>query len=108
MACLPAGDLWSGNIGAVDGQPAIFDPATYYGHSEAEFGMSWCAGFSGEVQKCDVVWGRFLFNSSCECRLSVRAGAFWNAYHEVLPRQKGFEKRSDLYELYHKLNHFNL
>ena len=26
------GDLWSGNIGSVgDGQPAIFDPATYYG-----------------------------------------------------------------------------
>lgn len=22
------------------------DPATYYGHSEAEFGMSWCAGFT--------------------------------------------------------------
>jgi fructosamine-3-kinase len=35
----PAGDLWSGNIAAVDGAPAIFDPATYYGHSEAEFGM---------------------------------------------------------------------
>lgn len=24
----------------------VMDPATYYGHSEAEFGMSWCAGFS--------------------------------------------------------------
>jgi fructosamine-3-kinase len=35
------GDLWSGNIGSVDGQPSIFDPAVYYGHSEAEFGMSW-------------------------------------------------------------------
>jgi hypothetical protein len=38
------GDLWSGNIASVGGQPAIFDPAVYYGHSEAEFGMSWCAG----------------------------------------------------------------
>lgn len=38
------GDLWSGNIAAVDGQPCIYDPATYYGHHEAEFGMSWCAG----------------------------------------------------------------
>jgi hypothetical protein len=38
------GDLWSGNMAAVDGKPAIFDPATYYGHHEAEFGMSWCAG----------------------------------------------------------------
>ena len=33
------GDLWSGNIAAVDGEPCIFDPATYYGHHEAEFGM---------------------------------------------------------------------
>jgi hypothetical protein len=38
------GDLWSGNIASVEGQPSIFDPATYYGHHEAEFGMSWCAG----------------------------------------------------------------
>lgn len=32
------GDLWSGNMAAVDGAPAIFDPACYYGHHEAEFG----------------------------------------------------------------------
>lgn len=25
------GDLWSGNIAGVEGKPAIFDPATYYG-----------------------------------------------------------------------------
>ena len=41
--CVLHGDLWSGNIGSVDGQPSIFDPAVYYGHSEADFGMSWCA-----------------------------------------------------------------
>lgn len=75
------GDLWSGNIAAVDGRPCIFDPATYYGHHEAEWGMSWCAGFGG---------------------------AFWSAYHELLPRAPGFETRADLYELYHKLNHYNL
>ena len=40
------GDLWSGNIGTVGGRPSAFDPAAYYGHSEAEFGMSWCAGFT--------------------------------------------------------------
>jgi len=40
------GDLWSGNIGTVGGRPSAFDPAVYYGHSEAEFGMSWCAGFT--------------------------------------------------------------
>jgi protein-ribulosamine 3-kinase len=30
------GDLWSGNIGSVDGKPCIYDPAVYYGHHEAE------------------------------------------------------------------------
>lgn len=29
------GDLWSGNIAGVEGQPAIFDPATYYGEPQA-------------------------------------------------------------------------
>ncbi|CAK9134470.1 unnamed protein product [Ilex paraguariensis] len=51
------------------------------GHNEAEFGMSWCAGFGG---------------------------SFYNAYFEVMPKQPGFEKRRDLYMLYHYLNHYNL
>ncbi|CAG9467269.1 unnamed protein product [Pedinophyceae sp. YPF-701] len=75
------GDLWSGNIGAVGNEPTIFDPAVYYGHHEAEFGMSWCASFGGE---------------------------FWRAYHEVVPKEPGFEDRKDLYLLYHYLNHYNL
>eukprot|EP01023_Acetabularia_acetabulum_P058044 TRINITY_DN6795_c0_g1_i2.p1 TRINITY_DN6795_c0_g1~~TRINITY_DN6795_c0_g1_i2.p1 ORF type:complete len:357 (-),score=42.40 TRINITY_DN6795_c0_g1_i2:41-1039(-) len=75
------GDLWSGNYAGVDGKPAIFDPAVYYGHHEAEFGMQWCASF-----------GR----------------AFWEGYHELIPRQPGFEKREQLYMLYHYLNHYNL
>ncbi|KXZ53452.1 hypothetical protein GPECTOR_7g1351 [Gonium pectorale] len=75
------GDLWSGNIGAVGDEPTIFDPATYYGHHEAEFGMSWCAGFSQD---------------------------FWRAYHELIPRAPGFEQRADIYRLYHYLNHLNL
>ncbi|GMH36315.1 hypothetical protein BSKO_04183 [Bryopsis sp. KO-2023] len=75
------GDLWSGNIATVDGQPSVFDPAVYYGHHEAEFGMSWCAGFSG---------------------------AFWKAYHDVIPRAPGFDERKQLYLLYHYLNHYNL
>lgn len=75
------GDLWSGNIGSVGGQPAIFDPATYYGHHEAEFGMSWCSGFSN---------------------------AFYTAYHELIPKAQGWESRHDIYTLYHYLNHYNL
>lgn len=75
------GDLWSGNIATVDGRPALFDPATYYGHAEAEFGMSWCAGLSQ---------------------------AFYNAYFAVMPRQAGFDRRLALYQVYHQLNHYNL
>ena len=75
------GDLWSGNIAAVAGKPCIFDPAVYYGHHEAEWGMSWCASLPP---------------------------AFWKGYRELIPEDEGFRKRADLYELYHKLNHYNL
>ena len=75
------GDLWSGNYAGCAKGPLIFDPAVYYGHHEAEFGMSWCAGFSA---------------------------AFWRAYHKVIPKAPGFEERKELYQLYHYLNHFNL
>lgn len=60
--CCLHGDLWSGNIATADGQPSVFDPAVYFGHSEAEFGMSWCAGFSGD---------------------------FWRAYRHVIPKAQG-------------------
>ncbi|KAL0425938.1 UNVERIFIED_CONTAM: Protein-ribulosamine 3-kinase, chloroplastic [Sesamum radiatum] len=80
--CLLHGDLWSGNISSdKNGDPVILDPACYYGHNEAEFGMSWCAGFGG---------------------------SFYSAYFEVMPKQPGFEQRRDLYMLYHYLNHYNL
>ncbi|CAO2835028.1 unnamed protein product [Amaranthus hypochondriacus] len=80
--CLLHGDLWSGNITYdKNGEPVILDPACYYGHNEAEFGMSWCAGFGS---------------------------SFYNSYFEVMPKQPGFEKRRELYLLYHYLNHYNL
>ncbi|XP_002988877.2 protein-ribulosamine 3-kinase, chloroplastic [Selaginella moellendorffii] len=80
--CLLHGDLWSGNMAYdKDGKPVILDPACYYGHNEAEFGMSWCASF----------------NSS-----------FYDAYFKEMPKQKGFEDRLHLYKLYHYLNHYNL
>ena len=34
--------------------------------------------------------------------------AFWKGYRELIPEDPGFRRREDLYELYHKLNHFNL
>ncbi|XP_057780676.1 protein-ribulosamine 3-kinase, chloroplastic [Salvia miltiorrhiza] len=80
--CLLHGDLWSGNVSYdKNGEPLILDPACYYGHNEAEFGMSWCAGF---------------------------VGSFYDAYFEVMPKQAGWEERRDLYMLYHYLNHYNM
>lgn len=75
------GDLWSGNVASAGGEPAVFDPASYYGHHEADFGMAWCAGFTP---------------------------AFWAAYYELIPPAPGFEARRDLYLVYHYLNHFNM
>ena len=75
------GDLWSGNIAGVRGEPAIFDPASYYGHHEAEWGMSWCASLGPK---------------------------FWEGYRALIPEDRGFKQREPLYELYHKLNHYNM
>lgn len=77
------GDLWSGNAAANEnGEPVIFDPAGYYGHREAEFGMMRL--FGG-------------FGSRCEA-----------AYQEVWPFAEDSERRISLYRLYHELNHLNL
>ena len=50
------------NVPGTDGEPSIFDPAVFYGHSEADFDMSWCASFSS---------------------------AFHDAYFKVLPKAPG-------------------
>ena len=36
------GDLWSGNVGldSKTRSPVIFDPACYYGHNEADLGIT--------------------------------------------------------------------
>lgn len=77
------GDLWSGNLLADEtGQPVIFDPACYYAHREAEFGMTKLfGGFPAE---------------------------FYDAYQETCPLAEGWEMRVDIYTLYHLLNHLNL
>lgn len=82
-AVLLHGDLWSGNAAADEnGAPVIFDPASYYGHREAEFGMMRL--FGG-------------FSSRCE-----------GAYREVWPLAPGYDERIPVYRLYHELNHLNL
>ncbi len=82
-AVLLHGDLWSGNASADEqGQAIIFDPASYYGHREAEIGMMRLfGGFGPRVEA---------------------------AYEEVWPLQEDSERRITLYRLYHELNHLNL
>ncbi len=82
-ASLIHGDLWSGNaIAGPNGEPAIIDPAAYYGWAEAELGMT------------------NLFGGFPE--------AFYKAYEEARPLEDGWRGRLPIYNLYHLLNHVNL
>lgn len=82
-ASLLHGDLWSGNVITDElGNPALIDPAVYYGWAEAELAMT--ALFGG-------------FNP-----------VFYHAYQEVRPLEPGFRQRFPVYNLYHLLNHLNL
>ncbi len=77
------GDLWSGNATTDSGgQPAIIDPAAYYGWAEADLAMM------------------VLFGSP--------ARPFWQAYQEIRPLDPGWQDRFPVYNLYHLLNHLNL
>ena len=77
------GDLWGGNTASIPGgDPVVYDPACYWGHHEADLGMT-------------GMFGGFT-------------SAFFDAYHEAIPKQPGFEERNKLYELYHYLNHYLL
>lgn len=74
---------WAGNCGYVPKLgPVIFDPAVYYGHSEAELSiMKMFGGYPSEL---------------------------FEEYHKIIPKQKGFNSRIKLYQLYHYLNHLNI
>ena len=77
------GDLWGGNVMAdVRGLPMLIDPAVYVGHHEADLAMTELFGGFDPV--------------------------FYDAYHEMIPREPGYADRRDLYNLYHFLNHLNL
>lgn len=77
------GDLWSGNVAfhGQTGEPVIFDPAVYYGDRETD--LAFTELFGG-------------FESS-----------FYQAYHESHPLPEGHERRRELYNLYHIVNHAN-
>ena len=77
------GDLWSGNMAyGPSGEPVVFDPATYCGDREAEFGLAEMFGGFGDD--------------------------FWSAYEAEWPLDPGYSTRKLLYRLYHTLNHFNI
>ena len=58
----------------------IFDPASFYGHHEFDLAITrMFGGFHKE---------------------------FYEKYHQIIPRESGFEERKPLYELFHYLNHW--
>jgi fructosamine-3-kinase len=77
------GDLWGGNAAFTPaGEPAVFDPAVYYGDREADLAMTELFGGFG--------------------------AGFHAAYREAWPLDPGYSSRKTLYNLYHILNHANL
>jgi protein-ribulosamine 3-kinase len=77
------GDLWIGNVGATrDSKPVIYDPASFFGHSEFDLALM-------------RMFGGYTDN-------------FWDVYFARVPKSTGFEIRSSLYEMYQYLNQLNL
>lgn len=77
------GDLWSGNASFChDGNPVLFDPASYYGDRETDLAFSeYFGGFPSD---------------------------FYSGYNQAWPLPSGYQHRKTLYNLYHMLNHANL
>lgn len=77
------GDLWGGNVAAdARGAPVVFDPAVYFGDREADIAMTRLFGGFGPD--------------------------FYAAYSAAWPLDAGAAARTELYNLYHVLNHLNL
>lgn len=77
------GDLWSGNVLITEqGNPALIDPAVYYGFREAE--LAFTKLFGGFDRR------------------------FYDAYNEAFPLEDSFEDRIAIYNLYPLLVHLNL
>lgn len=82
-ASLLHGDLWGGNwLVTSSGEPALIDPAVYYGHREAEIAFT-------------ELFGGF-------------SASFYSVYNQTWPLDPGYDERKALYNLYHLLNHLNL
>jgi len=77
------GDLWNGNFFAQEnGQPAVFDPAVYYGHREMDLAMAQLFGGFDPV--------------------------FFEAYNASFPLQPGWKERTDIFQLYPLMVHLLL
>jgi fructosamine-3-kinase len=76
------GDLWAGNKMNTSKGPSVFDPAVYYGHREMDLSMSKLFGGFHPV--------------------------FYESYFAEYPPDKGFEKRTDICNLYPLLVHVKL
>lgn len=76
------GDLWNGNV-LFDAQgPWLIDPAVYCGDREADIAMTEMFGGLGRP--------------------------FYEAYDRRYPRTPVYERKREVYNLYHYLNHYNL
>lgn len=77
------GDLWSGNVMVNStGEPALIDPAVYYGHPEVDLGMTMLFGGFGD--------------------------RFFDAYNEEARLAPGYQQRFSIYNLYPLMVHVNL
>ncbi|CAK8684900.1 fructosamine-3-kinase-like [Clavelina lepadiformis] len=75
------GDFWEGNVGEVNNEPCMYDPACSYGHSEYDLGLAhFFRAFPPE---------------------------FHDTYHSFIPKKPGFEKRLKVYLLFNAFNNWN-
>jgi len=65
-----------------NGEVCLIDPAVYYGNREADLAMT-------------KLFGGF-------------PSTFYNSYNEAYPLQDGWQRRENIYMLYHVMNHLNL
>ena len=77
------GDLWSGNFGSTKNElGSLYDPASYWADREVDISMTKLfGGFNRE---------------------------FYKGYEEIWPLNKFSKDRTDIYNLYHLLNHANI
>ena len=76
------GDLWRGNCGFTAQQGVLFSPASYFGDRETDIALT-------------ELFGQF-------------PDAFYAGYDSVWPLDPGYPQRKELYNLYHRLNHYAL